>query len=140
MAEFEPKLIAFACEYCAYSAADLAGSMVGDKIITADDNAPNTVKGNQPIQSFEQPDEYVAKPGKIGILIGDQIVASIAASGPADLAGLQVGDKIVTADGIALNGDNLHDVALIIGDPGTSVRLKILRGDQELEIPVTRGL
>jgi len=24
---FEPKVIAFCCEYCAYSAADLAGSM-----------------------------------------------------------------------------------------------------------------
>ena len=93
-----------------------------------------------PVQSFEQPSEYVAKPGKIGIQIGNQIVAGIAPSGPADLAGLQVGDKIVTADGNALNGDNLHDVALIIGDPGTSVRLRILRGDQELEIPVTRGL
>jgi len=27
MAEFEPKIAAFCCEYCAYSAADLAGSM-----------------------------------------------------------------------------------------------------------------
>ncbi len=27
MAEYEPKIIAFACEFCAYSAADLAGSM-----------------------------------------------------------------------------------------------------------------
>jgi C-terminal processing protease CtpA/Prc len=97
-------------------------------------------RGGQPIQSYGQPDENVAKPGKIGIQIGNQVVAGIAPSGPADLAGLQVGDKIVTADGMALNGDNLHDVALIIGDPGTSVRLKILRGDQELEIPVTRGL
>jgi C-terminal processing protease CtpA/Prc len=119
--------------------ADLAGLQVGDRIVTADGNAPNTVKNDQPIQSFEQPSEYMAKPGKIGIQIGNQIIASIAPSGPADLAGLQVGDKIVTADGVALNGDNSHDVALIIGDPGTSVRLKILRGDQELEIPVNRG-
>jgi len=27
MSEFEPKIAAFCCEYCAYSAADLAGSM-----------------------------------------------------------------------------------------------------------------
>ena len=27
MNDFEPKIIAFACEFCAYSAADLAGSM-----------------------------------------------------------------------------------------------------------------
>jgi len=27
MAEFEPKVVAFCCEFCAYSAADLAGSM-----------------------------------------------------------------------------------------------------------------
>jgi F420-non-reducing hydrogenase iron-sulfur subunit len=27
MGEFEPKIVAFCCEYCAYSAADLAGSM-----------------------------------------------------------------------------------------------------------------
>ncbi len=27
MAEFEPKIIAFCCHYCAYAAADLAGSM-----------------------------------------------------------------------------------------------------------------
>ena len=25
--EFEPKVVAFACHYCAYSAADLAGSL-----------------------------------------------------------------------------------------------------------------
>ena len=27
MTEFEPKIVAFCCEYCAYAAADLAGSM-----------------------------------------------------------------------------------------------------------------
>ena len=27
MAEFEPKVMAFCCHYCAYSAADLAGSL-----------------------------------------------------------------------------------------------------------------
>ena len=27
MAEYEPKVVAFCCHYCAYSAADLAGSM-----------------------------------------------------------------------------------------------------------------
>lgn len=27
MEEFEPKIAAFCCQYCAYSAADLAGSM-----------------------------------------------------------------------------------------------------------------
>lgn len=27
MAEYEPKVLAFCCTYCAYSAADLAGSM-----------------------------------------------------------------------------------------------------------------
>ena len=27
MSEFEPKVVAFCCQYCAYSAADLAGSM-----------------------------------------------------------------------------------------------------------------
>jgi len=27
MGSFEPKIAAFCCEYCAYSAADLAGSM-----------------------------------------------------------------------------------------------------------------
>lgn len=27
MADYEPKIVAFCCTYCAYSAADLAGSM-----------------------------------------------------------------------------------------------------------------
>lgn len=27
MGEFEPKVVAFCCEFCAYTAADLAGSM-----------------------------------------------------------------------------------------------------------------
>jgi len=27
MTEYKPKIIAFACQYCAYAAADLAGSM-----------------------------------------------------------------------------------------------------------------
>jgi len=27
MSDFEPKIVAFCCEFCAYTAADLAGSM-----------------------------------------------------------------------------------------------------------------
>jgi regulator of sigma E protease len=119
--------------------AAVAVLQIGGKTVTTDGVAPNKAKGKLPVQSPERPSEHVAKPGKIGILIGDQIVASIAPFGPADLAGLQVGDKIITADGVALNGDNFHDVALIIGEPGTDVVLKVLRGDQELEISVTRG-
>ena len=77
--------------------------------------------------------------GKVGIRIRKQIVVEIVPLGPADQAGVKVGDKILAANGIALNSEEgLHDVALITGDPGTTATLTILRGGQVFEISVVR--
>jgi membrane-associated protease RseP (regulator of RpoE activity) len=77
--------------------------------------------------------------GKIGIRIQNQIVIAVTSQGPADRAGVQVGDKILVADGVELNGEeSLHDVSLITGEPGTTVTLTIQRDDQVFEISVVR--
>lgn len=86
-----------------------------------------------------KPEAYKGR-GKIGVRIQNQIVANVASSGPADHAGVKVGDKILAADGVALNGEEtLHDVSLITGDPGTTVTLTIQRSGQVFELSVVRG-
>jgi hypothetical protein len=77
--------------------------------------------------------------GKIGIRIQNQIVIAVTPGGSAGRAGLKVGDKILVADGVELNGEeSLHDVSLITGEPGTTVILTIQRDDQVFEISVVR--
>ncbi len=77
--------------------------------------------------------------GKIGINIAFKQILVVNPDSPAEKAGLQVGDIILSADGKELNGDTKHDVLLITGDPGTEVSLLILRGESRRTVSVTRG-
>ena len=59
---------------------------------------------------------------------------------PAELAGIQAGDVIKKVDDIVVNIDTYMDgVNAIRGEEGTEVNLTILRGDEILEISVTRA-
>lgn len=59
---------------------------------------------------------------------------------PAELAGIQAGDVIKKVDDIVVNIDTYMDgVNAIRGEEGTEVNLTILRGDETLEISVTRA-
>ena len=59
---------------------------------------------------------------------------------PAEAAGIQAGDVIKQVDDLVITLDTYMDgVHAIKGEEGTTVRLTILRGDEVLEISVTRA-
>ncbi|MFZ3101597.1 MAG: S41 family peptidase [Desulfitobacteriaceae bacterium] len=66
-------------------------------------------------------------------------VVSVIKGSPAAEAGMQTGDVIITVDGQALAArPQAEAVALLRGDSGTQVRLKIKRGGQIKDLTLTR--
>jgi hypothetical protein len=121
---------------------DMTSGKSGNQLQSFLENVKHYIETGEPIQMSASGDSSPSsgsKPGKIGVQIGNQIVYGITPSGPAELAGLKVGDKVISANGVPLTGDNSHDVGLISGDPGTTVTLQVLRRDEELEISIVRG-
>jgi carboxyl-terminal processing protease len=52
---------------------------------------------------------------------------------------LRRGDRILEVDGIAISGKKILDIrALVKGAPGSTLKMKVLRGEQELEFALTR--
>ena len=84
----------------------------------------------------------------IGVLLqnngSDEIeIIRVYADGPAGAAGMQVGDRVVAVDGVPVYGTNnqtLNDaVDRMKGDPGSEVVFTVLRGDERLDLRITRG-
>jgi carboxyl-terminal processing protease len=71
---------------------------------------------------------------------GKVVITIVFPNGPADNAGLKVGDVILAIDGVTLDqyADSSETGLMIRGSPGTIVHLKIQREDQVLEYDVTR--
>ena len=70
---------------------------------------------------------------------GGVLVGAVNQGGPAEAAGLLEGDIIIAADDKELTALTLTEcIELISGEEGTTVRLKIKRGDEELELDVKR--
>ncbi len=68
------------------------------------------------------------------------IVAPLDGS-PAEEAGLRPGDRIVAVDGTSTMGESINSLVFVIrGEAGTDVTLTIGRGDEELDITVTRDV
>lgn len=66
-------------------------------------------------------------------------VIAVSAGGPAEEAGVLAGDRVVAVGGVSILGVGSGDVtAMIRGEEGTSVVLTLLRGEEELDIPVQR--
>lgn len=66
-------------------------------------------------------------------------VEGVTEGGPAEEAGLKVGDRIIGVDGKSISGMAISDVKTMIqGESGTGVKLTILRDDAELELEVIR--
>jgi S1-C subfamily serine protease len=58
---------------------------------------------------------------------------------PADLAGLREGDIITHVDGVKVDGDNPLDEILTQYRPGETVSLRVLRGDEVLDLSLQLG-
>lgn len=81
----------------------------------------------------------------IGALIGQPAEAGVPVlkiydESPAALAGVQVNDIIIKADGQALSGLTLEEIEqLFTGAEGSVIELEILRGEETLRLSITRG-
>lgn len=108
--------------------------------------------GLDPYSSFltaEQVKEYQANKtnGRVGIgaeysqVSAYLYVISVVKGSPADTAGLKAGDVIEYIDSKATRDISLYDARqLLLGNPGTSVSLRVLRtGEKPQTIKVTRG-
>lgn len=101
-----------------------------------------------PSQDVQQMNEDLA--GKfegIGIefsIFYDTInVLSVLKGGPSERAGLQIGDKLLTINGLSATGDSIDADKvkhLLRGVRGSEVAVGLLRGNKNLEIVITRGI
>jgi len=83
------------------------------------------------------------KYGGVGISVGMKdsmiVVTDILEGYSAQKEGLRRGDKIIEIDGTSLLGRKVSDVRTYTrGEPGTQLRIKVLRGDKELDFTLTR--
>ena len=82
----------------------------------------------------------------IGVIVGQPDsfgvpVLKVYAESPAQTSGLQIGDRIVSVDGILLLGLSLEEVELMFaGEKGSEVSLEIMRKEQKLELTIVRGI
>lgn len=61
--------------------------------------------------------------------------------GPAQQAGLRAVDKIIRVNGEEMRGSDINDaVAIMRGEPGVEVELTILRGQEIIEVTLTRAI
>ena len=66
-------------------------------------------------------------------------IIDVTVGGPAEEAGILAGDILVAVDGTSITGMALNDAsALIRGKEGTAVKLTVLRGEERIELTVTR--
>ena len=67
------------------------------------------------------------------------MVLSPIKGGPAERAGIQPGDLIISVDGETCTADDMSAISTKIkGEEGTTVKLEILRGDETLSFELTR--
>jgi carboxyl-terminal processing protease len=95
-------------------------------------------------------DEYqmqtTGKYGGVGARIvqleGKVIITEPYEGSPSQKAGLRAGDQIIEVDGFTATGKNSDEISqLLRGQPGTSVRVKVIRPvtDEEISVTITRA-
>jgi carboxyl-terminal processing protease len=68
------------------------------------------------------------------------VVVAPLADSPAEEAGLQAGDIVLSVDGKSVEGSTLQDeVGRVRGEPGTKVTLSIKRGERTFDLTITRA-
>ncbi|CAG7649498.1 hypothetical protein PAESOLCIP111_05879 [Paenibacillus solanacearum] len=93
------------------------------------------------LRSFENSveNQYVG----IGVRVGEEpdavYVAEVFDGSPAKEAGIQVGDKFIEVEGVSVAGKKVNDVTeKILGEEGTVVTIRVLRGEETKELKVKR--
>ena len=67
--------------------------------------------------------------------VPDAVIGKLTAGGPAERAGMQSGDRVLTVDGIAV-ATWAEWVELVRARPGQSIEVRLLRGAEELQLAV----
>lgn len=65
------------------------------------------------------------------------LVTSVSPEGPAEAAGVQEGDVILSLDGVEINAQNAFSEVLFEHSPGDTVEATIQRGDEQITLEVT---
>ena len=83
------------------------------------------------------------KYGGVGITVGMKdsmiIITDILEGYSAQREGVKRGDKLIEIDGTSMLGKKVSDVrAFTRGDAGSKLKMKVLRGDREIEYTLTR--
>ncbi|MBW2291316.1 MAG: M28 family peptidase [Deltaproteobacteria bacterium] len=70
---------------------------------------------------------------------GGVLLSGVRQGGPADVAGITRGDRIIEMDGTEIH--NLYDMTFVLRDhrPGQIIEIKILRGDKPVTVSATLG-
>ena len=72
--------------------------------------------------------------------LGRVVVTSVARDGPADSAGIESGDVVVSVSGESIDDmGRLYRKIWSLGDAGVDVPITVLRGSQALDIVVRSG-
>ena len=114
-----------------------------DRIVSFDGTGKSEIKGNV--------DLVLASDGKslelsnVGAMLGQNgesvTVAVLIAGGPAEKAGVQEGDRVVSIDGNSAVGLTRDDcVHRLRGPEGSRVSLVVSRGNKTLEFNLTRAI
>ncbi len=83
------------------------------------------------------------KYGGVGITVGMKdsmiVITEILEGYSAQKEGLRKGDKIIEIDGSSMIGRKMGDVrSFTRGEPGTTMKMKVVRGEREIEFTLTR--
>jgi S1-C subfamily serine protease len=88
----------------------------------------------QPARLSSKVRESLRLENEIGVLI-----AGVEADGPADKAGVMIGDVLVALDGKAINGLRGVQSCLIGGQVGKTLKASMIRGGALIEVAITLG-
>ncbi len=87
---------------------------------------------------FEPVDEDLAQAERLSVSQG-AIIREVIADSPAAQAGLRVGDIVTAIDGEPVDAEHTLRDGVAARDPGDTIELTVLRGDETLTMDVTLG-
>lgn len=111
-----------------YDAARSGGDVAPGRVINADQTLRDEIGDSE----YERYLEALNRPTRIG-------VRDVLASSPAEQAGLQAGDEIVSYGGRRVFGMSELNALTLEGQPGETVAVDVVRDGQQIQLYVPRG-